>query len=154
MGLPIALAVCQSWRMRATVLCIGALGAAIALTTTGCSSTGQSISGTWELVKASDSSGTFDLSGLDVTLRIDGAKSGGQGPCNGYGVQFDGTTTGQRVVTPGASTAMGCIPSSRNALDQRFFAVLAGPMTAKIKHNELVLVGHEGTLAFRRDDAG
>lgn len=129
-----------------------ALGAVIVLGLTGCAPSGQSIAGKWELVSGHDSKGPFDLSGLHVTLIVKGAKSGGQGPCNFYGVGFDASTTGQRVLTSGSSTAMGCIPNSRLALDTRYYAVLEGSMTATIKHHDLILVGANGALEYKRDD--
>ncbi|HEX4443307.1 MAG TPA: META domain-containing protein [Galbitalea sp.] len=143
----------RAGRTRSASAVAAAIGVATALALAGCAPTGRSIAGTWQLVKATDSKGALDLSGLHVTLTVKGAKSGGQGPCNYYGVGFDASTTGRRILTSGSATTMGCIPSSRLALDSRYFAVLAGPVTATIKHNDLVLVGAKGTLEYKRDDA-
>jgi heat shock protein HslJ len=132
-----------------------ALALGMTLGLAGCSIGGKSIEGNWRLVSGHDSAGSFDLTGLRVTLAIDGAKSGGQGPCNFYGSPFDSSTTGHIVIGQSVSTSMGCIPASRMTLDSRYFAVLMGTgstnnVIASFKGAELVLTGGNGTLTYAR----
>jgi len=139
----------------AVVIAVG-LGAASCLG--GCASAGgsptgtptstASITGDWRLVSGHDGTGKFDLTGVVVTLRVDGSKSGGSGPCNGYGESIDGSTTGTIRLTRGVSTDMACVPQERNVLEARYFAVLGGTMSASLENGDLVLASARGTLAY------
>lgn len=116
----------------------------------GGSSTTTSILGTWTLVKGTDDKGSISPDGAVVTLTLNGASSGGQGPCNAYGARSSTATTGPITITVGIRTEMACTEPSRNLTEARYFAALAKIRTASISSNQLALTGGGDTLFFTR----
>ena len=145
---------------------IASLAILVAVTLAGCASTGAGggsspapprVSGNWILLSATDARGAMNLSGSTITLQIDGAKSGGRGPCNGYGFRISGTTAGSRpgiyvgAITIGnlAATEMACLKDPLNRLETRYFAALTEISSASMNDRTLVLAGNGVELDFR-----
>jgi heat shock protein HslJ len=116
----------------------------------GSSSAPQSINGTWQLVGGSDANGAFSLGDATITLKLDGAKSGGQGPCNAYGATETGSTTGPISIRLGIRTMMACSEAARNVLESRFFGALSHVSHAGLAGGELTLSGGGVSLVFSR----
>jgi heat shock protein HslJ len=108
----------------------------------------QSILGSWQLVSGTDANGTFSPDGATVILRLDGAKSGGQGPCNAYGATETGSTTGPISIRLGIRTMMACAEAARNVVESRYFAALGKVSHAALADGKLTLSGRDVSLVF------
>jgi heat shock protein HslJ len=114
------------------------------------SATPQSILGTWQLVGGSDANGALSPGGATIILKLDGAKSGGQGPCNAYGATETGSTTGPISIKLGIRTMMACSEAARNVIESRYFASLGKVSQASVASGKLTLSGGDVTLVFTR----
>jgi heat shock protein HslJ len=145
--------------MRPTLAMLGAL----ALVLTGCAGTtsgsGDSsgpgdteatnvtdISGEWQLTKASDADGSMSVSGVAVTLAVNGTEVAGQGPCNRYTgtVTVEGDTV---TFGPIAQTRMSC-GGDRDALDTRYAAALSAVTGSRLGGDILTLSGTDVSLRY------
>lgn len=110
----------------------------------------------WQLDSGTDSSGSFDLGDLTVTLEIDDARASGKAPCNSYTGGFSSTADGV-TFGPLASTRMACSPDSVMKLETRYLAALEAVDTAVIDPaapgDTLTLSrGNSVTLVFTETD--
>jgi heat shock protein HslJ len=112
------------------------------------SATQQTIDGHWRLVGGTDATGPMDLDSAVVTLTIDGADSGGQAPCNSYGVTISGDSVGTVTIRPGIHTDMACQDPERTALESRYLASLPTISSAHFHGQELVLDGPNVQLDY------
>ena len=112
--------------------------------------TATSILGSWQLVSGTDSRGAISPDGSTVILKLDGAHSGGQGPCNSYGATETGSTTGPISIRVGIRTMMACAEAARNATESRYFAALGDISHASLTGGKLTLEGSEVSLVFTR----
>jgi heat shock protein HslJ len=110
----------------------------------------RSITGSWQLTAASDSKGDITTKPAVVTLNIDGAKSGGHGPCNSFGATTHGTTTGAISIVVGVHTEMACSDQELNAAEERYFDALGKVTKATITNDRLTLTGDGDQLDFAR----
>jgi heat shock protein HslJ len=149
-------------RIRTRTRTIAILAVAVGLLLGGCASTPdaiggpgpafhQPLTGTWTLTSGTDAQGTMGIQDTVVTLTLDGKKSHGTGPCNGYGVEVVGDT-GAVTITEGVHTEMACTQQYRNALETRYFAALAKVDHAAYVGKSLVLSGTGVELDFARAD--
>jgi heat shock protein HslJ len=109
---------------------------------------GDSITGNWKLIGATDAKGTFDLDASSITLRVDGSNSGGKAPCNNYGLRITGDTVGPITITRGVQTQMACQDPEQNALELRYLGAINRITTAGLKAENLVLTGAGVQLDF------
>jgi heat shock protein HslJ len=110
----------------------------------------QSILGTWRLVSGSDSSGTLSPAGATIILKLDGEKSGGQGPCNAYGATETGSIAGPISIRVGIHTEMACAEAARNVIESRYFSDLGKLSQAALADGKLTLSGGGVSLVFSR----
>jgi heat shock protein HslJ len=110
----------------------------------------QTITGTWQLVRGSDTSGTFLPGGAVVTFTFDGKTSGGHGPCNSFGATTAATTTGPVSITMGIHTDMACVDDDLNNAESRYFDALGKVSSAAIADGMLTLSGDGDSLQFTR----
>jgi heat shock protein HslJ len=110
----------------------------------------QVITGTWQLVRGTDSHGAISPGTTDVTLRIDGSSSGGHGPCNAFGATVSSATTGALTVKMGITTEIACVPADVNTTEARYFGNLRAVTTASRAGRQLTLSGGGDTLVFTR----
>ena len=140
----------------AITVVLGLAGCANAHSGGGGSSAPSAISGNWVLASAADAQAQLNLTGSTVTLRIDGEKSGGQGPCNLYGSPMTGSATGPRAavytgpieIAHVRATQRACLADSLNVLEGRYFAVLGKITSASLIDHSLVLRGPNVELRF------
>ncbi|MGV8969702.1 MAG: META domain-containing protein [Microbacteriaceae bacterium] len=120
--------------------------------------------GQWQLVSGADGPRalTFDQNTI-ITLDIAKDVSGGQGPCNRYGVNVEGgngaastvrnTDSGERdgsQIRFGMTlqTLMACADTDLTELETRYFAALPQITSAAIDQGSLVLQGGSVQLLF------
>jgi heat shock protein HslJ len=112
--------------------------------------TPQSILGTWQLVSGTDATGAISPGDSTVILRLDGAHSSGQGPCNAYGASETGSTTGPISIHLGIRTMMACAEAVRNVTESRYFAALGEVAHASLAGGKLTLDGGGVSLVFTK----
>lgn len=102
------------------------------------------LDGSWHLVTGSDAQGTFDLTGRDVTLVVEGDEVGGTSACNHY---FGTVTVDGEEVTFGGlgGTEMGCDPPVMD-LEQRYLTALAAVEQGVRTRDDLTLLGPDVSL--------
>jgi heat shock protein HslJ len=105
---------------------------------------------TWRFVTGTDTNGTFSPDGAAVTLKIDGVRSGGQGPCNAFGATVTGSVTGAISIVIGIHTMMACSEAIRNVTESRYFAALGKVSHSSISSGDLTLTGDGVRLVFAR----
>jgi heat shock protein HslJ len=110
----------------------------------------EPIAETWQFVSGTDTNGAISPAGAVVTLKIDGAHSGGQGPCNAFGATVTGSTTGAISIVVGIHTMMACSEAVRNVTESRYFAALGKVTHSSISSGDLTLTGGGVTLVFAR----
>jgi heat shock protein HslJ len=123
----------------------------------GSSSSGSgssaSIRGTWKLTSGTDSTGAISPGTANVTLKVNGGSSGGHGPCNSFGADVTGTTTGAITIVVGIHTDMACVDPDLNTTETRYFAALDAVSKAALTSETLTLSGGGDTLVFSRVSA-
>jgi heat shock protein HslJ len=102
------------------------------------------------LVTGSDAKGTFTPGSATVTLDLNGARSGGKGPCNAFGAKTSASTTGPIAIILGIRTEMACAEPELNTTEARYFAALGLVKTAAIASGRLSLTGGGDSLVFVR----
>jgi heat shock protein HslJ len=112
--------------------------------------TPQSILGTWQLVSGTDANGAISPGDSTVILKLDGAHSSGQGPCNAYGASETGSTTGPISIHLGIRTMMACAEAVRNVTESRYFAALGDVSDASLAGGKLTLDGGGVSLVFAK----
>jgi heat shock protein HslJ len=112
--------------------------------------TPQSILGTWQLVGGTIANGSISPDGSTVTLKLDGAHSGGQGPCNSFGATEIGSTTGKISIRVGIRTMMACAEAARNVTESNYFAALGKVTEASLSSGKLTLTGGGVSLVFTK----
>jgi heat shock protein HslJ len=112
--------------------------------------TAQSILGTWQLASGTTANGSISPDGSTVTLKLDGAHSGGQGPCNSFGATETGSTTGKISIRVGIRTMMACAEAARNVTESNYFAALGKVTDASIASGNLTLTGGGVSLDFTK----
>jgi heat shock protein HslJ len=110
----------------------------------------QSILGTWQLVGGTDANGAISPDGAPVTVKLNGAHSGGQGPCNSFGATETGSTTGKVSIRLGIRTMIACAEDTRNVTESNYFAALGKVTTASIASDKLTLAGGGVRLVFTK----
>jgi heat shock protein HslJ len=110
----------------------------------------QSILGTWQLVSGSDAAGALSPGDATVILKLDGDKSGGQGPCNAFGATETASTTGPISIRVGIHTDMACAEAAKNVIETRYFAALGKVSRAALADGKLTLTGGGVSLVFSR----
>ncbi len=116
----------------------------------GGSSSVESITGTWQLIRGTDSKGTISPGTAEITLKLDGKSSGGHGPCNAFGATASSGTTGAISIRVGIHTDMACAEAVLNTTEARYFAALGTVTAASIANSQLMLSGDGDTLLFAR----
>lgn len=106
------------------------------------------IAGKWQLASGTDAQGSLSIGNERVTLTVNGADSGGQGPCNSYGVHLSSSRTGPITVTRGIQTQMACADPDRMILEKRYFAALNNATQAELDGGSLVLSGAHISLRY------
>lgn len=146
---------------------LGLAAVAIAVAVGGCASTSgggyggsggpsppaatpQSILGTWQLVGGTTANGSISPDGSTVTLKLDGAHSGGHGPCNSFGATETGSTTGKISIRVGIRTMMACAEAARNVTESNYFAALGKVTDASLASGNLTLTGGGVSLVFTK----
>lgn len=152
----------------------GALALVCALALGACASTGASntgarnggtggqqladLAGDWQLVRAADASGQFEINGATVTLSIDAGSStsGGEAPsstiggtaaCNHYGGAAS-MENGVLQVGEIHQTEMYCMGAGLMELEARYLAALGIVSSAEVTDDLLVLAGDAVELEF------
>jgi heat shock protein HslJ len=111
---------------------------------------GLSLSGDWQLVSGTDSTGAITPGGAVVTLVFAGTQVHGNGSCNAFGATASAAITGPLTIRVGIHTEMACSQAARNATESRYFAALGRVTAAAIADNQLTLTGGGDTLVFSR----
>jgi len=112
--------------------------------------TPQSILGTWQLVSGMNATGPISPDGSTITLKLDGAHSGGKGPCNSFGATETGSTTGKISIRVGIRTMMACADAARNVTESNYFAALGKVTQASLSNDKLTLTGGGVSLVFTK----
>jgi heat shock protein HslJ len=139
--------------------CAGATGSGSGGSGSGGSGSGGSgsggsgsddVTGNWQLVSGTDEKGVITPGPAVVTFKLNGASSGGHGPCNSFGATTKGTTIGTITIVVGIHTEMACVDPDLNTTEARYFAALDKVTSAALDHGTLTLSGDGDTLVFTK----
>ena len=106
------------------------------------------ITGRWQLVSGTDAKGPITPGSAVVTFTVNGASSGGRGPCNSFGATTRGATTGTIAIVVGIHTEIACVDPDLMTTETRYFAALDKVTTATLADGTLTLSGNGDTLVF------
>ncbi len=108
------------------------------------------LAGDWELTSATvDRSRLALVDGFPVTLAFDEERVGGTAACNSYFGTY--TSDGETIVISDlGATEMACSPAEVMDLESSFLAALPRASRVTVGGDDLVLVGEDVELTFRR----
>lgn len=145
-----------------SMMTIGGLALVGALLLAGCASIGSTgpgggpgiaeLSGDWQLVRAVDADGQFEVGDAKVTLTIDpegngGPTAGGTAACNSYGAKL-AIHGGGVQFSEIFQTEMACVDDRLMQLESRYLQALSVVHSAEVGDEVLVLAGDSVELEF------
>ncbi|GAB3605846.1 hypothetical protein GCM10027413_12550 [Conyzicola nivalis] len=107
----------------------------------------------WLLTAGTDTSGSFALDDVSITLEIDGTVASGNSGCNSYTGDVE-TTSDSVSFGPFASTRMACSPETVMALEARYLKALEAADTASVDGDTLTLSLNDDALQLVFTAAG